>query len=120
MDPLGASAPQAQPAAPAGPSLQPLQVTTAQVGQMWGQLASERKVVLRTSIASCQELMQRLGMRLNAHPVEIIGSEGIAAGQVVPSGDPCFLHGKLSPQRLELLVRTRDAGVAQGICDFCA
>merc|ERR1719352_1417361 len=38
------------PAAPAStPLLGPLQVSTAQVGQMWGSLATERKVSLQTS-----------------------------------------------------------------------
>lgn len=120
-DLMGDAAP-AAPAAPPAPAvspLSPLQVTTAQVGQMWGTLPIEKRVQLQTSIGSCQELMQRLQQRLNVHPVEIIGMEGIAAGRVQPGTDPCFLHGKLAPPRLDVLVRTRDAGVAQTVADLC-
>jgi hypothetical protein len=74
--------------------------------------------VIATTIMNCQELMQRLHQRLNVFPVEIIGTEGIAAGRALPGNDPCFLHGKLQPQRLELLVRTRDAAVAQRVCEL--
>eukprot|EP00747_Dinoflagellata_sp_TGD_P096813 gnl/TRDRNA2_/TRDRNA2_166944_c1_seq1.p1 gnl/TRDRNA2_/TRDRNA2_166944_c1~~gnl/TRDRNA2_/TRDRNA2_166944_c1_seq1.p1 ORF type:complete len:911 (+),score=179.30 gnl/TRDRNA2_/TRDRNA2_166944_c1_seq1:310-2733(+) len=105
--------------APAAPLLGPLQITTAQLGSMWGQLPSERRVQLNTSIGSCQILMQRLQSGLNVHPVEIIGMEGIAAGRVLPGNDPCFLHGKLQPPRLDVLVRCRDAGVAQRVADMC-
>merc|ERR1712217_853701 len=99
--------------------LAPMQVTTAQVGQTWGSLASERKIQIATSIGSCQDLMQRLQSGVNVHPVQIIGMEGIAAGRVLPGNDPCFLHGKLAPGRLELLVRCQDAGVAQRVADVC-
>eukprot|EP00931_Biecheleriopsis_adriatica_P115082 TRINITY_DN90918_c0_g1_i1.p1 TRINITY_DN90918_c0_g1~~TRINITY_DN90918_c0_g1_i1.p1 ORF type:complete len:958 (+),score=192.95 TRINITY_DN90918_c0_g1_i1:146-3019(+) len=111
--PPAASAP--QPAQLLGP----LQATTAQVGSMWGQLASERRVQMQTSLGNCQEMMMRLQSSLNVSPVEIIGSEGIAAGRVLPGNDPCFLHGKLAPPHLEILVKCRDPGVAQSVADTC-
>jgi len=106
------------PAMPAQPLLSPLQVTTAQVGQTWGTLPTERKVPIKTSIANCQELMSRLSGRMNVHPVEIIGQEGIAAGRVFPGNDTCFLHGKLQPGRLDLIIRCRDQGTAQKVADL--
>jgi AP-4 complex subunit epsilon-1 len=105
----------------AAPSLLgPLQMTTQQVGAMWGQLAAERRVMIQTSMANCQEFMRRLQTHLNVQQVDIIGVEGIAAGRVLPGNDPCFFHGKLNPPRLELLIRTRDAGVAQQCEAVCS
>mmetsp|Transcript_55129 Transcript_55129/g.129064 ORF Transcript_55129/g.129064 Transcript_55129/m.129064 type:complete len:1085 (+) Transcript_55129:145-3399(+) len=99
--------------------LGPLQVSTPQVGQVWGSLASERKASLNTSAQSWQELMGRMQQRLNVFPVEVIGMEGICAGRVLPGNDPCFLHGKLAPPRLDVLVRCQDANVAQRVADAC-
>merc|ERR1712151_1427465 len=107
------------PTPDAAPLLGPLPCTTAQVGQMWGSLNAERKVQLQTSIVNCQEMMHRMQSGLNVQQVEIIGSEGIAAGRVLPGNDPCFLHGKLAPPRLEVLIRSRDAGVVQRVADLC-
>merc|ERR1719287_83661 len=81
------------PAAPPPPFLGPLQVTTAQVGQHWQQLPTERKLQMATSMGSCQDMMGRFQGAVNVHPVEIIGTEGIAAGRVLPGNDPVFLHG---------------------------
>merc|ERR1712151_788641 len=116
MQPTSAPPPPAQ----AAHILGPLQVTTAQVGGMWGQLPSQREAQLSTSIGTCQEMMVRLQTKLNVHPVEIIGMEGIAAGRVLPGNDPCFLHGKLAPPQLHILVRCRDPGVAQTAVDLCS
>jgi len=99
--------------------LGPLQVTTAQVAATWPQLASERIVQMHTSVGSCQEMMLRLQGAVNVSPVEIVGMEGIAAGRVLPGNDPCFLHGKLAPPRLDVKVRCRDPGVAQSVADLC-
>lgn len=114
---------QMQPAAPAaaaaGPILGPLQTTTAQVGGMWASLPSERRVQMATSCGTPQDMMQRLQQCANVMPVEIIGMEGIAAGRVLPGNEPCFLHGKLAPPRLDLLVRCRDAGVATKVAELC-
>lgn len=104
---------------PPAPFLGPLQVSTAQVGQMWGRLASERKMQLQTSMGSCQDMMSRMQSAVNVQPVEIIGMEAIAAGRVLPGNDPVFLHGKLQPGRLDLLVRCQDAGIADRVIQIC-
>mmetsp|Transcript_23436 Transcript_23436/g.43151 ORF Transcript_23436/g.43151 Transcript_23436/m.43151 type:complete len:1067 (-) Transcript_23436:48-3248(-) len=125
---LGGSAPApVQPPPPEIPQqppmpshiLGPLQVSTPQVGQVWGTLASERKASLNTSAQSWQDLMGRMQQRLNVFPVEVIGVEGICAGRVLPGNDPCFLHGKLAPPRLDILVRCQDPNVAQRVADQC-
>lgn len=116
--PLSVPAVQPQPVQPPQ-LLGPLQVTTAQVATMWPQLASERVAQIHTSLGSCQEMMFRLQNAVNVSPVEIIGMEGIAAGRVLPGNEPCFLHGKLAPPRLDIKVRCRDAGVAQSVADLC-
>lgn len=117
--PVPVPQPPPQPVQPPQPLLGPLQVTTPQVGAMWPQLASERVVQIHTSLGSCQEMMFRMQNAMNVSPVEIIGMEGIAAGRVLPGNDPCFLHGKLSPPRLDIKIRCRDAGVAQNVADLC-
>lgn len=118
-DLLGAPTAVAPPeAAPAAPFLAPLQVTTAQVGQAWQQLATERRLQINTSIGSCQVMMTRFQSNMNVHPVEIIGTEGIAAGRVLPGNDPVFLHGKLNPPRLDLLVRCQNPGVADRVVEM--
>jgi len=110
--------PQAQPSM-AAPILGPLPTTTAQVGQMWAQLASERRLQIGTSLQTSQAMMERLQTRVNVHPVQIIGMEGIAAGRVLPGNEPCFLHGKLRPPQLDVIVRCRDAGVAERVVQLC-
>lgn len=109
------------PPAPAqtSPFLGPLSVTTAQVGGMWNQLASERRMQIQTSIGNCKEMMMRLQNAVNVNPVEIIGMEGIAAGRVLPGNDPVFLHGKLAPPRLDLLVRCQNPAVAEKTVEIC-
>merc|ERR1719229_864678 len=106
-------------AAPVASPLGPLQVTTAQVGSTWASLPSEQRVQMSTSCGTCQDMMTRLRSSLNVHPVEIIGTEGIAAGRVLPGNDPCFLHGRLAPPRIDLLVRCRDPLVASKVADLC-
>jgi len=109
------------PAAPTPPVhfLGPLAVTTQQVGANWQQLPTERRLQLQTSMSTCKDMMNRLQNSVNVHPVEIIGMEGIAAGQVLPNNGPVFLHGKLAPPRLDLLVRCQDAGVADRVIEVC-
>lgn len=121
LDMTADAPPPPPPAAPQAPVqiLAPLQITTAQLGGMWRQLPSERRVQLQTPVRTCQDMMARFQSFLNVHPVEIIGTEGIAAGRVLPGQDPCFLHGKLAPPRVDVLVRCRDAGVAQKVAELC-
>jgi len=113
----GAQAP--HPQAGAASPLAPLQATTAQLGAVWGQLPSERRVQVPTSSGSCQDMMLRLQNGLNVNLVEIIGTEGLAAGRVLPGSDPCFLHGKWAPQRVDVLVRCRDPDVAHKVAELC-
>jgi len=117
-DLLGAPTTSAPPAAAPQHFLGPLSVTTQQVGGMWQTLATERKLQMQTSMSSCQDMMQRFQKSLNVQPVEIIGTEGIAAGRVLPGNDPVFLHGKLAPPRLDLLVRCQNAGVADRVVEI--
>jgi len=116
-DLLGASTTVSPPAPQMAPFLGPITVTTAQVGAMWQQLPTERRMQLNTSMASCKDMMSRLQNSLNVSPVEIIGMEGIAAGRVLSSqgNDPVFLHGKLAPPRLDMLVRCQQPGVADQV-----
>jgi hypothetical protein len=116
-DLLGAATTVTPPAASA-PFLGPLAVTTMQVGQMWGQLATERRMQILTSMGSCQDMMMRMQKSLSVQPVEIIGMEGIAAGRVLPGNDPVFLHGKLNPPKLDLLVRCQNPGIADKVVEI--
>lgn len=108
------------PAPPPQPLLAPLQVTIQTVGQNWGQLPVERKVQFQTSLGSGQDMGNRMRANLNVHVVQIIGMEGIAAGQKPDgSNNPVFLHGKLAPPRAECLVRGRDAGLVERVAQQC-
>jgi AP-4 complex subunit epsilon-1 len=117
-DLLGASTTVAQPAPPA-PFLGPLSVTTQQVGATWNQLATERRMQIQTSMSTPQDMMGRMQNSVNVQAVEIIGMEGIAAGRVLPGNDPVFLHGKLAPPRLELMVRCQNPGIADRVIEVC-
>jgi len=99
--------------------LAPLQVTISQIGGMWGQLPAERRVQVQTSLLNCKDMMVRLQNALNVYPVEVRGVEGIAAGRVLPGNDPCFLHGKLDPPRVEVMIRSKDPGVSQRVAELC-
>eukprot|EP00746_Dinoflagellata_sp_MGD_P089116 gnl/MRDRNA2_/MRDRNA2_35201_c0_seq1.p1 gnl/MRDRNA2_/MRDRNA2_35201_c0~~gnl/MRDRNA2_/MRDRNA2_35201_c0_seq1.p1 ORF type:complete len:459 (+),score=106.12 gnl/MRDRNA2_/MRDRNA2_35201_c0_seq1:222-1598(+) len=113
-EPAQAAPTQSAPSVPA-PILVPLQITTAQVGQTWASLANEKKLRINTTIQSVAEMMQRLQRSVNVHPVEIIGVEGIAAGQVGLGGTPCYLHGKLQQPFLDMIVRGGDAAVVDQV-----
>jgi len=107
------------PAPAPQPLLTPLQVTIQQVGQAWGQLPIERKVQFQTSISTCPDMMNRLRSNMNVAVVQIIGMEGIAAGQTPDGSNPVFLHGKLAPPRAECLVRGRDPGLVERVAQLC-
>lgn len=114
--PLGLPVQQTPPQAILGP----LQATIAQVGAMWGQLTVERRMQLQSSVGSCQEMMLRLQNSLHVHTVEIRGTEGIAAGLVLATNDACLLHGNLAPPRVDLVVKCRDAALAQKVAEVSA
>merc|ERR1719460_2385075 len=106
------------PPAPMASPLTPLAITTQQLGAQWASLGTERKIQMATTIGSCPDLMAAMQRHLNIHAVEIIGSEGIAAGQSA-TGMPCFIHGDLGPGRLGLIVKTGDAALAAAVVELC-
>eukprot|EP00923_Selenidium_pygospionis_P059019 GHVN01103892.1.p1 GENE.GHVN01103892.1~~GHVN01103892.1.p1 ORF type:complete len:1215 (+),score=297.72 GHVN01103892.1:326-3970(+) len=85
-------------------SFSPLMMTTAEVGAKWSSASMELRSRVSVpptalNLNTVHQLMQRLKTCLNAHVVEIIGDEGIAAANVrLPSGpqELLFLHIKLS------------------------
>lgn len=117
---LGGGAPAAAPQAPQTPqfAVQPLVITTQELGSRWGTLPAERKVRLQTTMKNCEELMSRVKSGMNMHPVQIIGMEGLAAGQG-PGAVPCFLHGKLQPPVLDVLIRSSNPALSGTIADQC-
>ncbi|CEM22902.1 unnamed protein product [Vitrella brassicaformis CCMP3155] len=109
--------------AAASSPLVPLHWTTQQVGGHWGTLKHEQRVSVggARGVSSCADLMDKLKHALNICVVEIIGSEGIGAGQLPSLANaPVFLHGKVAAGgQIDLIVRGDDIKMNQRIAEMC-
>ncbi|KAL5469365.1 hypothetical protein EMCRGX_G030615 [Ephydatia muelleri] len=86
--------------------IRPLTYTTEEFGRKWVGLTNEKKLKVDGSLVKKpSDFMDLVSKKLNFHPVQIIGSEAIAAGNFLPNM-PCLVHGKLSATSVELWLRT--------------
>lgn len=108
------------PAGVAAPPLTPWPISIDQLGAMWGELPVERHWQGASSVRSCEDLMRRFSTHIGAAKVEIIGSEGMAAGQFA-LGKKCFLHGRLDAGGVvAVAVKTEDPKMAEQVVQLCA
>jgi len=101
------------------PLLSPLQITMQQYGPLWQQLPYAQRLQVHTSLPSTQDMLMRMQMKLSAHPVQVIGAEGIAAGRMFPANDPVLLHGKLNTPTLEITVKCQNSEIGMKVAELC-
>jgi len=85
-------------------------MVTREYGAKWVSLGHEVKGAVRPARAkSMQEVMDGVRARLSLHPVEIIGVEGIAAGETLGTREPVLVHSKLEGAGAGLSFTVRSA-----------
>lgn len=94
-------------------AIRPLVISTEEFGRKWGSLTYERKLKLQSSLKP-PELMDALRKKFNLHPIQLIKSEGIAAGNFLPD-TMCLVHGKVGGHQLEFWVRTNSSLLTESI-----
>jgi len=100
--------------------LRALALDTPTFGANWQQLdqfkAEKTGNALNSKFKSVSEFMSGLVDAIGLHPVQIINQEAILAGTVL--GNPatiCLVHGKLTGNAVDLLVRTTSALFSQAV-----
>lgn len=101
----------------AGDFLRPKTLSTEQFGSMWGSTGSERKQKLAgLAVKTAQDFMDLISTQIHLHPVQIIGTEAICAGQVLADGNrTCLAHGKLMQSGVELTVRSSSTVFSEAV-----
>ena len=95
--------------------IRPLKLTTPEFGKKWGSSSNEKKLKMATTnIQKPSDFMELMSNQFNFHPIEIIKSEGITAGTFLPS-TPCLVHGKTTPNFLEVWIRTPSGLLTEAI-----
>ena len=97
-------------------------MVTREYGAKWVTLGQEVKGAVRPSRAqSMQQVMDGLRTRLALHPVEIIGMEGIAAGEVLGTREPVLVHSKLegAGASLAFTVRSTNKTLSDNLLKEC-
>ena len=87
-----------------------------QFGAAWQQAGMvERKAQLPASSCRSAEAFMAKCTEFGVHPIQAIGTEAVAVGQVVGTGAQLLMHGKTSPQALEVLLRSTDKQLSEAI-----
>ena len=97
--------------------LRPVQgMAVQQFGAAWQQPGMvERKAQLPASSCRSAEAFMAKCTEFGVHPIQAIGTEAVAVGQVVGTGAQLLMHGKTSPQALEVLLRSADRQLSEAI-----
>jgi AP-4 complex subunit epsilon-1 len=91
---------------PTSDFIRPLEISTQEYGKKWPSLSSEKLFkVPAAATKTVSQFMDTVRSKLNLHPIQIIGQEGIAAGTFLPKM-PCLVHGKVTSTNLDLRIRT--------------
>jgi len=99
--------------------LRPRPISTPEFGSMWpAQIAEGKTVIACPSAADTAAFVSTITGALRIAEVQTIGTEVIACGQLVGSGDLLLLHGKLglmNGRALELTVRSKDPRLTDAV-----
>uniref|UniRef100_A0A8C5N069 AP-4 complex subunit epsilon n=1 Tax=Leptobrachium leishanense TaxID=445787 RepID=A0A8C5N069_9ANUR len=100
--------------------IRPLRISTEEFGKMWPSLPNGKKKIVKLSSArvSPSEILHIFQERLNLHPVEVIGDEGLAACQLLPSV-PALLHCNLQEGMLTLWCRSHCPALPECLLPLC-
>ncbi|KAH0619956.1 hypothetical protein JD844_014423 [Phrynosoma platyrhinos] len=87
--------------------IRPMKMTTDEFGKMWLAVSNDVKqnVKMTSSQRSLSVVLNTLQQKLKLHIVDIIGNEGIASCQMLPSV-PCLLHCRIHAGMLALWFRS--------------
>ncbi|CAK6432240.1 unnamed protein product [Pipistrellus nathusii] len=87
--------------------IRPLKISTEDFGKLWLSFANDVKqnVKMSESQAALPSALKTLQQKLRLHVVDIIGSEGLLACQLLPS-IPCLLHFRVHGDVLVLWFRS--------------
>ncbi|XP_047622313.1 AP-4 complex subunit epsilon-1 isoform X4 [Phacochoerus africanus] len=87
--------------------IRPLKISTEDFGKLWLSFANDVKqnVKMSESQAALPSTLKTLQQELRLHVVDIIGSEGLLACQLLPSS-PCLLHFRVHGDILALWFRS--------------
>ncbi|XP_053128364.1 AP-4 complex subunit epsilon-1 isoform X2 [Hemicordylus capensis] len=100
--------------------IRPLEMSTGEFGQLWLSFSNDVKQNLKTASPprSLSALLSPLQHKLKLHIVDMIGNEGIAACQLLPSV-PCLLHCRLHAGMLALWFRSPCAALPDCLLYQC-
>ncbi|KAG9489346.1 hypothetical protein GDO78_005373 [Eleutherodactylus coqui] len=100
--------------------IRPLTISTEEFGKMWLTLSNEvkEKIQIFSPQQSLSEVLLVVQQALNFYVVEIIGDEGIAACQLIPSV-PSLLHCHLQEGMLVVWIRSLSSTLSDYLLDLC-
>lgn len=89
--------------------LRPITLNTDAFGKQWAAHTMEKKARFTpsTPYSSAALLLEAVCKGLNIKLVQLIGNEGIAAGQLI-NGDMCLMHALVVGLAVDITIRTKD------------
>jgi hypothetical protein len=85
--------------------IRPAQIQTADFGAAWPQHTIEKKVrVAPAAVAGPADYMSKMQRLVGLHAVQVIGVEGICAGNVVGTPAMALVHARIAPGVVDLTV----------------
>ncbi|XP_006001978.1 AP-4 complex subunit epsilon-1 [Latimeria chalumnae] len=101
--------------------IRPLRISTEEFGKLWLSLSNDVKQNLRL-LSDTQDALTKslniLKQKLRLHIVDIIGKEGIVAGQLLPS-TPCLLHCRVHVGTLAVWLRSPSSALPDCLLYQC-
>lgn len=85
--------------------IRPLKISTEDFGKLWLSFANDVKQNVKMSESALPSALRTLQQKLRLHVVDIIGTEGLLACQLLPSS-PCLLHFRVHGDVLALWFRS--------------
>ncbi|XP_048188472.1 AP-4 complex subunit epsilon-1 [Perognathus longimembris pacificus] len=100
--------------------IRPLKISTEDFGKLWLSLANDVKQNIRTSASQAvlPSALEVLQQKLRLHVVDVVGSEGLLACQLLPS-IPCLLHCRVHTDVLALWFRSSCAALPDYLSYQC-
>ncbi|XP_075714118.1 AP-4 complex subunit epsilon-1 [Rhinoderma darwinii] len=100
--------------------IRPLMISTEEFGKIWLTLANDvkEKIQIPSPQQSLSEVVLAVQQELNVYAVEVIGNEGIAACQLMPS-EPCLLHCRLQKGILVVWIRSSISTLSDCLLHLC-
>ncbi|XP_030433865.1 AP-4 complex subunit epsilon-1 isoform X3 [Gopherus evgoodei] len=100
--------------------IRPMKITTEDFGRLWLSFSNDVKqnINMSPSQGSLSIALNALKQKLKLHIVEIIGNEGIAACQLLPS-IPCLLHCRTHARTLALWFRSSCSALPDSLLYQC-